>query len=93
MLERLHRDASVVAVRNRTRAFKPDAAAGSLLDAGVETAPEISIPYVPTLSEIADRGWPRGRLPRRLRKPVATLLDRILASARLARAAPLREAA
>ena len=50
----------------------------------METAPDIVVPHLPSLPEIADRGWPGDRLPRRLRKPVAGLLDRIVASARVA---------
>ncbi len=88
MLELLPGDAPAVAVKNHTRAFRPDAGARALVDAGMEAAPDILVLYLPSLPEIADRGWPRGRLPRRLRKPVASLLERILASARLARVVP-----
>ena len=85
-----------VAVQNHTRAFRTDAGARSLIDAGMETGPDIVVPYLPSLPEIADRGWPGDRLPRRLRKPVAELLDRIVASDRVERPAPVeprREAA
>ena len=85
ILELLEGCPPAVAVQNHTRAFGTGA--------GLETAPEIVVPYLPSLPEIVDRGWPGDRLPRRLRRPVAGLLDRILASARVARGVPLREAA
>ena len=96
MLELLGDGPPAVAVQNHTRAFGTDAGARSLIDAGMETAPDIVVPYLPSLPEIADRGWPGDRLPRRLRKPVAELLDRIVASARAERPAsvePRQEAA
>ena len=71
-----------------TRAFKPQAGTRLLLDAGVETPPDVVIPFEPTLPEIADRGWPRGRMPRRLRKPIASLADRIPMQAMAGRPAP-----
>ena len=71
----------VLLVQNHTRAFKVSAGERLLLDAGIGLPPDTAIPYEASLLEIADRGWPRGRLPRRLRKPVATLWDGILAQA------------
>ena len=70
--------APALLVQNHTREFKPDAGTKLLLNAGIDTPPDIVIPFEATLPEIADRGWPQGRLPRRLRKPVAGLADRIL---------------
>ncbi len=64
-------------VQNHTREFKPEIGAKLLLSAGVDTPPDVVIPFEATLPELADRGWPRGRLPRRLRKPVAELANRI----------------
>ncbi len=69
----------VLLVQNHTRAFKAGAGARLLLDAGVETSPDVVIPYEASLPEVADRGWPRGRLPRRLREPVAGLWEGLLA--------------
>ncbi len=77
ILDLLGGGAPPILVQNHTRAFKPQAGARLLLDAGVETSPDVVIPFEPTLPEIADRGWPRGRMPRRLRKPIASLADRI----------------
>ena len=88
MLELLEGGPPAVAVQNHTRALGTAAGARSLIDAGMETAPDIAVPYLPSLPEIADRGWPGDRLPRRMRKPVASLLDRIVASARAGRPAP-----
>ena len=84
MLQLLEGYPPAVTVRNHTRPFRTDAGARSLIDAEMETAPDIVVPHLPSLPEIADRGWPGDRLPRRLRKPVAGLLDRIVASARVA---------
>ena len=69
----------VLLVQNHTRAFKAGAGARHLLDAGVETPPDVVVPYEASLPEVADRGWPRGRLPRRLRQPVAGLWEGLLA--------------
>ena len=85
MLELLEGCPPAVAVQNHTRAFRTGA--------GLETASEVVVPYLPSLPEIVDRGWPGDRIPRRLRKPVEGLLDRILASARTAGGVPFSEAA
>ena len=69
----------VLLVQNHTRAFKAGAGARLLLDAGVETPPDVVIPYEASLPEVSARGWPRGRLPRRLREPVAGLWEGLLA--------------
>ena len=68
-------------VENHTRAFKRGAAERLLRGAGVGTPSDIVVPFEPSLPGITDRGWPQGRLPRRLRAPVAGLADRILAPA------------
>ena len=67
-------------VQNHTRPLKPRTGARILRDAGVEASPEVVVPFEPALPAHADRGWPEGRLPRSLRKPFATLVDRILAA-------------
>ena len=82
-------------VQNHTRQFKSEIGAKLLLNAGVDTPPDVVIPFEATLPELADRGWPRGRLPRRLRKPIAELADRVpsqVATGRPAFAALSREA-
>ena len=66
-------------VQNHTRAFKPRAGARTLREAGVAAAPDVVVPFEPSLSAVTDRGWPGGRLPRSLREPLAALADRILA--------------
>ena len=88
ILDLLGGGAPPLLVQNHTRAFKPQAGTRLLLDAGVETPPDVVIPFEPTLPEIADRGWPRGRMPRRLRKPIASLADRIPMQATAGRPAP-----
>ena len=65
-------------VRNHTREFKRGMGTGLFRQPGTETALDIEIPFDAGLPTIADRGWPAGRLPRRLRKPLAGLADRIL---------------
>ena len=74
-------------VQNHTRAFAPEAGARLLREAGIGTPPDVAIPFEASLPEIADRGWPGGRLPRRLRKPVAGLADLIRARAAAGRPA------
>ena len=71
-------------VENHTRAFRRGAAERLLRGAGVGTPPDVVVPFEPSLPGITDRGWPQGRLPRRLRAPVASLADRILAPAEAA---------
>ena len=66
-------------VQNHTRAFKPRTGARTLREAGVPTAPDVVVPFEPSLPAVTDRGWPGGRLPRSLQKPLAALADRILA--------------
>ena len=68
-------------VQNHTRAFRPKMGARALRDAGVEATPDVIVPFEPTLPAVNDRGWPKGRLPRALRKPLSDLADRILAGA------------
>ena len=69
----------VVFVRNHTRPSSPKAAARAPGDAGVAAGSGVVVPFEPDLPSIADRGWPQGRLPRRLREPLDRLADRILA--------------
>jgi len=69
----------VVLVRNHTRPFPPKAAARALGEAGVTARSDVVVPFEPDLPSIMDRGWPRGRLPRRLREPLGRLADRVLA--------------
>ena len=70
-------DWPMVVVQNHTREFKAGAGAKALGRAGL--AADVVIPFEPTLPWIADRGWPRNRLPSRLRAPLTGLTDRILA--------------
>ena len=74
-------------VQNHTRALKPRAGARVLREAGVDAAPDVVVPFEPALPGLADRGWPEGRLPKSLRKPLAALTDRILAAPGAAAAA------
>ena len=69
-----------VLVQNHTRAFRDAAAATRRLrEAGVAQAPGVVVPFEPALALLADRGFPRDRLPAALRAPLGTLVDRILA--------------
>ena len=74
----LEHDWPFVLVQNHTRAFKANAGALALASAGVASAPDVAVPFEPTLPSVTDRGWPQGRLPRSLREPLARLTDRIL---------------
>ena len=73
------RDWPMVLVQNHTRAFEIGAGADALGRAGITAAPDVVVPFEPTLPSIADRGWPGDRLPRTLRAPLTRLADRILA--------------
>ena len=68
-----------VLVQNHTRASAAEAGAHALVRAGVAVAPDVVVPFDPTLSAMADRGWPQGRPARAFREPLATLTERILA--------------
>ena len=65
-------------VQNHTRAFKPEAGARALRGAGVAAAPDVVVPFEPTLPSVTDRGWPEGRIPRTLRDPIGRLTDLVL---------------
>ena len=72
-------DPRLVLVQNHTRTFPRDAGARALRAAGIGSPPDAVVPFEASLPETADRGWPKSRVPRPLRKPLGTLLDRILA--------------
>ena len=76
MLDLLGRNGPKLFVQNHTRKFNPEAGTKLLTEAGVETAPDVVVPFDASLPGLASSGWPRGRLPRGLRKPIATLVDR-----------------
>ena len=78
MVDLLESDRPSVLVQNHTRAFRRDAGARALRDAGIRIEPAVVIPFDPAVPETSDRGWPQGRLPRSLRKPVAALTDGLL---------------
>ena len=73
------RDWPMVLVQNHTREFEAGAGANALGRAGITAAPDVVVPFEPTLPSIADRGWPRDRLPRTLRASLTRLADRTLA--------------
>ena len=65
-------------VQNHTRAFRTGAGTHVLARAQVGAAPDVVVPFEPTVPAIADRGWPEGRLPRTLTEPLARLTDLVL---------------
>ena len=71
-------------VQNHTRAFSPKAGAAALDAAGVDTPADVVIPFEPSLPAVADRGWPRGRIPRSIQASVGVLADRVLAGEKAA---------
>lgn len=71
---------AVVLVENCARSIKRKRRTHSPDAAGLERQPDIVVPFEPSLPETSNRGWPEGRLPRSLRKPLDSLVDRILAS-------------
>ena len=78
MMDLLDGDRPLAFVQNHTRPFRRDAGARALRDLGLGMEPDLTVPYDPTVPETADRGWPQGKLPRPLRKPVSALTDRLL---------------
>ena len=78
MMDLLNGDWPLAFVQNHTRSFRRDAGARALRDLGLGMEPDLTVPYDPTVPETADRGWPQGKLPRPLRKPVSALTDRLL---------------
>ncbi len=66
---------------NRTRPIARRAARRALEAAGLKAAPDVAVPFDSAIPPLADRGWPGGRLPASLRKPVGALLDRLAAPA------------
>ena len=73
----LGRAAPVLLVQNHTRAFRIVAGSRMLKKAGVAAPVDAVVPFDRSLPEVASHGWPRGRLPRHLRKPVAALAGRL----------------
>ena len=80
IMQMLGADHPLLFVQNHTRAFKRDSGLRLLRNAGIETEPDVVVPFEASLPDTADRGWPRDRLPRTLRAPMTTLTDRLLAS-------------
>ena len=81
VLDVLGEEVPVLLVRNRTRPLDRSPETGPFRRANGDIPPDVDIPFEATLPAIADRGWPRDRLPRRLRQPLAGLTERILATA------------
>ncbi len=73
--------APILLVQNHTRKFDLEAGTSLLMEAGVESPPDIAVPFDASLPELASRGWPGERLPRALRKPVTALAEGIFAQA------------
>lgn len=67
-------------VQNHTREHGAGAGPRALARADVSAAPDVVVPFEPTLPSIGDRGWPKVRMPRALREPLARLADRVLAA-------------
>ena len=81
MLEMLGNGTPLLFVQNHTRAFKRAAGERALRDANLGIEPDVVVPFESSLPGTTDRGWPDGRLPRSLRKPMAALTDRLLSRA------------
>ena len=78
MMNLLDGDRPLAFIQNHTRPFRRDAGTRALRDLGLGMEPDLTVPFDPTVPETADRGWPQGKLPRPLRKPVSALTDRLL---------------
>lgn len=71
--------APAILALNRTRPIARRAAERALAAAGLGAEPDVAVPFDRSVAPLADRGWPGGRLPAGLRKPVGALLDLIAA--------------
>lgn len=69
-----------VVVQNHTRAFDLEAGERLLAQAGFRARPHVAVPFEPALPAFAASGMPEKRMPRRLRAPLAGLVDRVLAA-------------
>ena len=78
MVNLLDGDLPLVLVQNHTRAFRRNGGGRTLWDAGIGVEPDVVVSFDPVIPETADRGWPQGRLPRSMRKPLVALTDRLL---------------
>ena len=67
-----------VVVQNHTRAFDLEAGERALAQAGFRAKPHVAVPFEPTLPAFSVSGMPEKRVPRRLREPLAALIDRVL---------------
>ena len=81
VLDLLGEDPPVVFVQNHARVFKHGVGERVLRDKGMESRPDVVVPFEPSLPAVTDRGWPQGRLPRSLRMPLTELTDQIMAPA------------
>ena len=79
MLDLLRDHPAVILVENCARSIRRNKRAHLPDEGGLERQPDIVIPFELSLPEISNRGWPEGRMPRSLRKPLDSLVSRILA--------------
>ena len=66
-----------ILARNHTRAFRRRAGARTWTAAGLP-APQVVASFEPSVPALADRGWPKGRLPAVLRRCAGALADLVL---------------
>lgn len=71
----------IVHVRNRTRPLGRSQVKRALRAARVADAPDVEIPFDADVPELADWGHLFDKFPRRLRKPLGRLTDRLAAAA------------
>ena len=79
MLDLLRDRPAVVLVENCARSIGRKKRAHLPDGAGPGREPDVVIPFEQSVPEISNRGWPDGRMPRSLRKPLDSLVGRILA--------------
>ncbi|MDD9993642.1 MAG: hypothetical protein OXP75_17740 [Rhodospirillales bacterium] len=79
MLDLLRDHPAVVLVENCARSIRRKKRAHPADEVGPERQPDVVVPYEQSLPEISNRGWPEGRMPRSLRKPLDSLVGRIIA--------------
>ena len=81
MLDLLRDHSALILVENCARSLRRKKRTHLADETGLGRPPDVVIPFEQSLPEISNRGWPGGRMPRSLRKPLDSLVGRILAPA------------
>ena len=92
LVETLGSEPPLALIQNRTRKLPRAADILTPHVAGSPILPEIEVPFEPSLTAIAGRGWPGDRVPSSLTGPLSALVDRVLSPAFAIRSAAAMQA-